>query len=488
MENNDSEARIPDDQLTSSQREAAKSLQFFYRIHSLGISEVNGVKTRPFPMLIGPSGCGKTFLATRLAEKQGLPSFSVNISNWIPRGAKSETQITLDQISAFVQEHDRGVIFIDEVNKLKSRHADDSAWCMDNMNEVLAFLDMDERLVNMGFDGLLEKLRRGFLVIGAAAFQDEWTLSEEKPSLGFGADSVKKGSREDAYEQLVRSQNLVADELLFRFNDRLIIIAPPSREEFAERIVNIRSALGLQALSACEIDHLAQQAVESRKMIRWLEGYASQCLTEVSLEEFHQMTLFEPCQEKRPEKERDATTVPASRVTYIKAEKVRRNEWDTAFGLYDAAVQDLGRASNGLGSFVRQVYNICVLANESKGGRFDTVLADIGSGFKKGTTKKERIGIALRAFERLARWCFTAGLPLTPDDERAKISRWIQSVSESLLAQLPALQEALCAVGYSPEICLAVAEFSTAVHRTSAKYQDLLELRARHEQARGADR
>lgn len=487
MTNIPSEKSIPEDQLTSSQREAAKDLRFFHRIHSLGISEVAGVKTRPIPIIIGPAGCGKTFLVGRLAAQHGLPVFAVNISNWIPRGAKSEAQITLDQISAFVREHDRGIIFIDEVNKLRSRHADESAWCMDNMNEVLAFLDMDDRLENMGFDSLVEKLRRDFLIIGAAAFQDEWSLSEHKPGLGFGADSSERVSREESYAQLVRSQNLVADELLFRFNDKLIIIAPPTRAEFSERIVGMRHALGLRPLSSGEVDRLAQEAEKSRKMFRWLEGYASRCLSEVPLEEVYQMAFFEPLQEKQPEIERPTQIGTSSKIISIKAEKLRKSEWDTAFGLYDTSVQELGRASNGLGSFVTQVYNICALASGEKGGRFETVLSGIGASFKKGATKKERVALALRAFERLSRSCFTVGLPLTPDDQRAQIGRWTQSTSERPLAHIPVLQEAMCSVGYSPEISLAVAEFSTAVHRASSKYQALIDLRARHEEARSAE-
>jgi len=488
MKYDSSQNLIPENQLTSSQQEAAKKLHFFQRIHSLSINEVDGVKTRPFPLLIGPSGSGKTLLANRLAVQHGLPLFSVNISNWIPRGARNESQITLDQIAAFVAEHDDGVIFIDELNKLKSRHADASAWCMDNMNEVLAFLDMDDRLENMGFENLVGKLKQDFLVIGAAAFQDEWSRSEHKPGLGFGGVSSEGTSREDAYEQLVRNQNLVADELLFRFNDRLIVIAPPTLEEFSERIVGIRRALGLSPLAQDRVQLLARGAEQSRKMLRWLEGYVSQCLAEIPVAEIQRFAPVEPLQEIQPGDEQKVHGGPSSRTTSAKAEQLRKQEWDVAFDRYDAAVQELGRASNVLGSFVTQVDSICALAGGAKGGRFETVLAEVGEHFKKDATKKERVALALRMFERLSRWCFTVGLPSTPNDERGKFGRWIESISEKLLAQIPAFQEAMCAVGFSPEISLAVAEFSTAVHRASSKYQALMDLRARHKRERSPGR
>ncbi|MEI6035873.1 MAG: AAA family ATPase [Verrucomicrobiae bacterium] len=232
-------------------------------------------------MLIGPSGSGKTFLVAQFAARHELPMFSLNVMNWIVRGAKNDAQITLEQIAEFVEANDSGVLFLDEVNKLKMGHTESSPWTGDVFSELLAFLDHDIRLNAMGFEGNLDKLRERFFIVGAGAFQDKWLESSKQGSgaqIGFGHQLAEQAKdREDFYEALVRKEELVPQELLFRFCDKLLVIAPPLRSEFAARIAAIRDGIGLPALSAPELDSLALAAEESQKMFRYLEGYATTC-------------------------------------------------------------------------------------------------------------------------------------------------------------------------------------------------------------------
>ena len=236
-----------------------------------------GVRTRPFPLLIAPSGTGKTSLVQYVSAAANLPVFSINVANWIIRGARSE-QHTLTQIAQFIQSNATGVIFLDEVNKLSRQHAADSSWCSDLLSELIAFLDADSRLKAMGIGDAVEHLRRNFFIIGAAAFQDEWEQSRSSNSIGFLND--ERGNEGGQFENLVRSQNTVPVELLNRFNDRIVFIQPPSVPEYVARISEIRAKLGLPSLGEAEILNLARNAFESGKAMRWLEGYAVACLKE----------------------------------------------------------------------------------------------------------------------------------------------------------------------------------------------------------------
>ena len=115
-------------QLTESQLRASDLLESLYKVHCSGTTSVAGVMTRSMPLLIGPSGSGKTFLVSQFANRHQLPFFSLNVMNWIVRGAKNDQQISLEQIAEFVDSHDEGVVLLDEVNKLKIGHAESSAW------------------------------------------------------------------------------------------------------------------------------------------------------------------------------------------------------------------------------------------------------------------------------------------------------------------------------------------------------------------------
>jgi hypothetical protein len=74
----------------------------------------------------------------------------------------------MDQLREFISGNDRGVIFLDEVNKLMSSHLGQSAWTADVFTECIAFLDQDSRLDAMGLSGLVEKLRKHFIICGVA--------------------------------------------------------------------------------------------------------------------------------------------------------------------------------------------------------------------------------------------------------------------------------------------------------------------------------
>lgn len=60
-------------------------------------------------------------------------------------GARNDAY-TLDALAAFVDQNPYGVIFIDEVNKLRNSHLREP-WSSAVFNEVLALLDADQRLL-----------------------------------------------------------------------------------------------------------------------------------------------------------------------------------------------------------------------------------------------------------------------------------------------------------------------------------------------------
>jgi len=270
-------------QLTPSQESAYEKLDFFFNLGLNSINAVDGIIPRPIPLIVGPSGCGKTFLVGQLATKYALPFYSINISNWIVRGARNESQVTMEQLREYISGNDQGVIFLDEVNKLRNSHIGESSWTADVFTECIAFLDRDDRLEAMGLLGLVEKLRRNFIIVGAAAFQDEWRATQQKDSsIGFLTGELTSKDQERSYEEAIRKQNTIPEELLFRFNDRLIVILPPTPAEYGKRIASLRITLQMQELSEKELADLATEAVNSGKSMRWLEGYLTECLSQLS--------------------------------------------------------------------------------------------------------------------------------------------------------------------------------------------------------------
>lgn len=96
----------------------------------------------------------------------------VPIGNWVPIGAK-HAAFTLHAIAEFVSGKSQGVIFLDEISKFRNSHLE-HAWSTGVLNEVIALLDGDDRLLAGKFDKeMVQRLQSRFLIIGAGAWQDE---------------------------------------------------------------------------------------------------------------------------------------------------------------------------------------------------------------------------------------------------------------------------------------------------------------------------
>lgn len=418
--------------LTSSQEAAAHKLGFFYELQRHGIRSINGIASRPFGLIVGPSGIGKTFLVNRLAETQGLPLLAINIPNWIPRGALQKDQITLDQVKTFVMANDRGIIMIDELNKLNSNHTAHTSWSSDIYTECLAFLDQDIRLEYMGLSGLVSKLQRNFMVVGAAAFQDEWIQSEtNKLSIGFQQASPIS-SREQHFEHLVRSQHLVPDELLFRFNDNLILIAPPTEDELAARISDIRQSLKLKPLSDETILTLVQTAQGSGKMMRWLEGYLSACLREIPSEALARFATPNASPEKSAPCEnsvRQPKNQPA--LTALR---------DQCFDEYDKSLHELSRAARRLQVLLQSALSADVF---SLG---DASVSSIVNGIEFAgrylcpEQPIDQHNCALNdLLHHLAKCALRVGLCSQTDKERAQQAGEVRHTAAAIIRAMPAL-------------------------------------------------
>lgn len=259
----------PDCLLNTSQQLAVCIIREQARLRAGGNVSRGGVKIRTHVCLVGPSGSGKTHVVSEAAKRMQLPVFAINAQNWIVRGASYKEGVTWEAIQKFVKKNPAGIILIDELNKLNMTHAAQSAWVADVFSELLALLDADAKLLQYGFSGeQLTKLRRSFMVVGAAAFQDLWS-THQRAGISFSGVTLEGMS----YVDRIRSQSVVPEELLNRFSDQLLLIDPPTEEEFSRGIRKVRANCRLPALSAKETARLAKEAAASGRHMRWLETY-----------------------------------------------------------------------------------------------------------------------------------------------------------------------------------------------------------------------
>jgi hypothetical protein len=424
-------------ELTPSQQHASKKIDFFFKLGLSNLDSIEGISPRPIPLIAGPSGSGKTFIVGQVAKDYGIPLFCINVQNWIVRGSKNDAQVTIEQIREFVSHNERGVIFIDEVNKLQNSHIGSCAWSADVFSELLAFLDRDQRLEAMGLSGLTQKIKQQFLIVGAAAFQEQWQQSgATTPSIGFTEDARCLEDREDSYEQAIRSQDTIPEELLFRFNDRLILIAPPTQEEFGKRIVSLRAALSLSSLPEQEVQDLAKTAVKSQKCMRWIEGYLSECLTQLTPEAIASLSYSNQQYESSCD-----SSEPIRRTTPSPEERKKLTaEREAAWEKYETALGQLSLTARKLSLLLNSV----LITKESGLLSPEQIhlyqsLCHVGEKLSQQQPSDEYAGTLARGLDYLAFHALKIPSNTISSKERAKYAKEIQGVSLKISEVLPEL-------------------------------------------------
>jgi len=106
------------------------------RLAISGKAEHLQLKPRTHTLICAPSGSGKSFLMDQLGELIGAKVLHLNVSTWQPYSAKSGSY-TWDTIVKFLQENERGIILLDELDKLDGS----SEWSQFIRLEVHELLD-----------------------------------------------------------------------------------------------------------------------------------------------------------------------------------------------------------------------------------------------------------------------------------------------------------------------------------------------------------
>ena len=251
--------------LTASQRELLEPLQAHWRIKQRGEC-IAGYDPRPIPLIVGPSGSGKTALVRHLAATEKMPMKDFNVGTWIITGAKADPP-TLGEIGDFIRNNQRGVLFLDEMDKLYAT----TDWARCIQQEIYALLDGRTDSFPHWDEEMAKKLASHFFIVGAGTWQTRY--SERRLSLGFGA---KKS--DDAWTIELDKQDEIPEELLMRFNAEVLFLRPLTKTEFGERIIAIHHELALAYPTEEQLGQLSEQAVASCRHNRWLEAYASRML------------------------------------------------------------------------------------------------------------------------------------------------------------------------------------------------------------------
>lgn len=239
------------------------------------------IRPRFSRFIAGPTGTGKTHIVTTLGRELGLPVFSVTATSWIPFGATPRgARPTWVDIVEFCRSHTRGIIFLDEVDKLMGW----TAWMQYIRTEAFGLLDRcvpDTVTLNGGnydqedpdelkarVETARIRLADSFFIVGAGAFQAVWQ-SKSAGTIGFGSSS--SGSSVSLNKSDMAA--VIPAEVVNRFASPILVLHPLSRDDYAAILQKVVSELDppLGGLVSSIGRNSIADAVANGTGCRWVE-------------------------------------------------------------------------------------------------------------------------------------------------------------------------------------------------------------------------
>ncbi|MDR1849046.1 MAG: AAA family ATPase [Zoogloeaceae bacterium] len=293
------------DQYVIGQDEAKRVLAVAVHTHFRRIGMNRGgerVLDKSNILIVGPSGCGKTLLCETLARQMSVPFVTADATSLAQTrfvGDEIEAILTrlVEQADGNLEKASRGIVFIDEVDKLK---ADTSGASRATSGESVqhALLKIMEGYPVRFADGRVMDTGGILFICGGAFVGLEQIMSRTH---GFGYIAMGEGDENDKkiLERLnsrVKPTDLFEYGLIPEFTGRLPIIArimPLDRDMLIRIMVEPKNALyrqfrvllaegGVQLeIAAAVFRQIADIALEYKTGARSLRGIFEELLTPV---------------------------------------------------------------------------------------------------------------------------------------------------------------------------------------------------------------
>jgi len=214
-----------------------------------------------------------------LAAELGVPCLELSSTNWIPLGANQRgARPTWIDIADFCRQKVRGLIFVDEIDKLFGF----SPWINYIRVEVFGLLDRraPDNLAFPSDDGsdpeelrvFMEvgktHLRESVFLVGAGAFQNLWQEKRSRP-IGF-SDSGETQPSDLGHSDLA---SVLPAEIVNRFASPVLTLRQLSREDYESILHEVLGKLPPELVKETRkvADATIQAAIDAHTGCRWIE-------------------------------------------------------------------------------------------------------------------------------------------------------------------------------------------------------------------------
>jgi ATP-dependent Clp protease ATP-binding subunit ClpX len=290
------------DQYVVGQDEAKKvlSVAVYSHYRKAGKQQLGGVEiAKSNILLIGPTGTGKTLLCETLSRIARVPFVTANAtslaqSKYVNEEIEALLQRLLDKAGGDIGMAQRGIVFIDEIDKLKSAEGEQRGTSGERVQHALLKI-MEGASVRLGGTQTLDTTNILFICAGAFVGLEDITLANH----AFGFISVDDSDNQKILDRLnsrVKPTDLFTFGLIPEFAGRLPVIANLqnlSKELLVRIMIEPRNSIYNQFREILkeegvelDIEHaaflqIAEMAFEYKVGARSLRGIFEEMLTPV---------------------------------------------------------------------------------------------------------------------------------------------------------------------------------------------------------------
>jgi ATP-dependent Clp protease ATP-binding subunit ClpX len=289
-------------------------------------------------LLIGPSGTGKTLLCETLSHALTLPfvtaeATSLAQTRYVNEEIEAVLQRLVDKAGGDICRAQRGIVFIDEIDKLKAADGQPRAGSGESVQHALLKI-MEGSQVKLAGGTYIDTTNILFVCGGAFVGLDEIIASQTH---GYGFIATSSGDNQKILDRLntrVKPTDLFTYGLIPEFTGRLPIMArfsELSRDMLVRILTEPKNSIHRQFLeifgnegvelkvAARVFEQIAELAIEYKTGARSLRGIFEELLTPImyvvpddpSIREVQIASLFtDPVFVRAPDGERAATVSP----------------------------------------------------------------------------------------------------------------------------------------------------------------------------------
>jgi ATP-dependent Clp protease ATP-binding subunit ClpX len=250
-------------------------------------------------LLVGPSGSGKTLLCETLAHGLGVPfvtaeATSLAQTRYVNEELEAILQRLVDKADGDVAKAQTGIVFIDEIDKLKARDGEARGTSGENVQHALLKI-MEGAAVKLGRADYVDTTNVLFICGGAFVGLDE--IMAQTHGYGFIATSAYESQRIlDRLNTRIKPTDLFEFGLIPEFTGRLPIVArfkDLSRESLVRIMTEPKNAIygqfqdifraeGVELTVEPKVfGQIADLAIEYKTGARSLRGIFEELLTPV---------------------------------------------------------------------------------------------------------------------------------------------------------------------------------------------------------------